>query len=1445
MLLCSAVLVVVAHIAAAQPATNAQPQGGRVVAGTASIGQTATLTQVNQASQRAAVDWNSFDVGSKQQVQFQQPSPSAMTLNRVTGADPSQIAGKITANGQIVLVNPAGVLFAKGAQVQAQSVVVSAAGISNQNFMAGRMVFDQPARPDAAVVNQGRVTVKQTGLAALVAPRVENDGVISARLGHVVLGGAETATLDLYGDGLLSIDVTGQIKRAPVDKDGKVATALVTNTGTVLADGGTVLLTASAVDGVVQTLVTAGGTISAPSVGGQTGRIAVRGTGGAVLVTGGVLAQGQQSGTTGGQIEVNATGAVTLASTARVDASGQAGGGTIAVGTTLARAKGGPGVTPALTAANVAVAAGAMITADATGKGNGGRVTVLSTQSTSMAGAISGKGGPTGGDGGFVEVSGSTAFSLTGPIDVSAPLGQLGSILLDPTNLTVVNGQAPVCISASCTYSADQDQALTNSGTLVAGAQNNTPSNQVSNGAIGALTGNIELQATNNLDVTAPIALAGDGQGLTLRAGNNLTVDSGVAITTSAGAVVLTAGDPAIPGNNPAGQLVFNGSLNTVAADASAADASLSSGTGGIALGGSLNVGTGTLTVAGGPIKESATASIIAGNLQSSGVVSGTVSLLGTNSVTNLGNFAVGGSGNFALTDNIALNVSGTVSVSGNNSQLYLQSSGGITIGFSGAIQNPGSNATASFQTDSFSTSSGFITSPNVELAPNTPNSTVTLGGTGSGLLLPDLTGITASTVRIGAISVPATTGLTTTAGSIVVAGAFGTSGITLELDSNGQISGSGALTANTLTGRAVSRVILPSATNAVSNLGAFTAGTEFALNNGSTALQITGPIGVVGNNAFLSLTAGPITQTAAGTITAANLGVGSSGAVDLSTATNAIGTLVPYSVNGDFKLNNGITPLFINSFLNVGANTVALTAGPITQAANTGSTTSGAPITAGTLTGSSSGAVDLSTVSNAIGNLGAFTAGGDFALNNGSNALQITAPVNAAGHTVTLNAGAITQTAAGAITAGTLTGSSSGAVDLSTATNAISNLGAFTPGGNFALNNGSTALQITGAFAGGGNAVTLTAGALGIDAPVTAAALQFAVSGAVSQSGAINVGTLSGSAASINLDAAGNAIGTFGSLQGQNSIAIATAGNIVLYGAVATPDLRIDANGTITQTGGSLAVGTLSGSALHLANFATNASVANLRSFTVTGSEFVLNDTGPLTIAGPLSAQYIAITALDQVTLTGTIATLGLPLAQQSSLAGTTGPGSYITVLPGTTGTGVFTAAGGAAIVPLGGPTATLRIGVPGAGGQIAFSGLVAPNASLVLDIGDGGVANGTLDVAGLLVLGSHHDATLFGTVDGFGSFGAAFDARIEPNVDPAYTINGCAIGSAACLLTQDALLALIAQVSAAANPAIAADNLTSKSVVAVPPLPAPFGGASDADSGDLVPPNISTVDY
>ena len=244
--------------AQAEPTPNARPQGGAVVVGSASIVASANTTTINQTTQRTAITWTGFDVGSNQAVQFNQPNSGAIALNRVTGSDPSQIAGRITANGTIVLVNPSGVVFSQGAQVNAQSVLITTADISNQNFMAGRMVFDTPGKPTAMIVNQGTITVAQAGLAGLVAPAVANSGVINARMGKVVLAGAATHTVDLYGDGMLAIDVTKQVTQAPVGPDGRVVSALVTNTGTIRADGGIVVLTASAIDGIVSNLIDAG-----------------------------------------------------------------------------------------------------------------------------------------------------------------------------------------------------------------------------------------------------------------------------------------------------------------------------------------------------------------------------------------------------------------------------------------------------------------------------------------------------------------------------------------------------------------------------------------------------------------------------------------------------------------------------------------------------------------------------------------------------------------------------------------------------------------------------------------------------------------------------------------------------------------------------------------------------------------------------------------------------------------------------------------------------------------------------------------------------------------------------------------------------------------------------------------------------------------------------------
>jgi filamentous hemagglutinin family protein len=430
----TAVVLVLPRGATAQPVSNVQPQGGIVVAGSASIGHGPSTTTIDQASQRAVINWPSFDVGSQQTVTVDAPSATAVTLMRVTGPIPTQIAGRVNSNGQVVITNAAGVDFYKGSQVNTSGLLVSAAGIGNQNFTVGKLVFSQAPRPNATVTNAGKITVGQAGVMGMLAPAVVNQGVITATLGSVALLGAKTATLDLYGDGLVAPDDIGPVTVVPIGMNGKPRTALVTQTGIVSAGGGSIELQGSAASGLIATLDSDSGTISAQTVGAKLGSIVFGAVGGGIRVGGTLRALGGFPGETAGTIQLLATGTVALGAHANVSASGEAGGGTVAIGTTVARAAGGPSVTSTTTSANVKVPAGATVAANATGDGSGGHITMLSTTKTVLAGAASATGGPAGGNGGVIEISGATVV-LTGTTDLSAPNGQTGTLLLDPHRL--------------------------------------------------------------------------------------------------------------------------------------------------------------------------------------------------------------------------------------------------------------------------------------------------------------------------------------------------------------------------------------------------------------------------------------------------------------------------------------------------------------------------------------------------------------------------------------------------------------------------------------------------------------------------------------------------------------------------------------------------------------------------------------------------------------------------------------------------------------------------------------------------------------------------------------------------------------------------------------------------------------------------------------------------
>ena len=192
----------------------ALPNGGEIVSGTGAISQPTQQDMViNQNTQKMITNWNAFGIGSAESVQFVQPGISSVALNRVIGADPSVIIGKLSANGQVFLSNPSGVLFGQGAVVNVHGLLATTLQISNQDFLDGNYHFTQdPNQPLTSVINEGELTA--SGYVGLLAPGVVNSGTIVADLGSVALGSGTEATVDFTGDGLISFSILGTVEAA-------------------------------------------------------------------------------------------------------------------------------------------------------------------------------------------------------------------------------------------------------------------------------------------------------------------------------------------------------------------------------------------------------------------------------------------------------------------------------------------------------------------------------------------------------------------------------------------------------------------------------------------------------------------------------------------------------------------------------------------------------------------------------------------------------------------------------------------------------------------------------------------------------------------------------------------------------------------------------------------------------------------------------------------------------------------------------------------------------------------------------------------------------------------------------------------------------------------------------------------------------------------------------
>ncbi len=406
------------------------PTGGQVVAGNAGISSSGTGMTVTQTSDRAVIDWTGFSIGVDNNVIFAQPGASSATLNRVRGDAISTIAGSITSNGAVYLVNPNGIFIGETGAVNAGGgFVASSLDISNDDFMSKKHNFVGTGA-SASISNAGRITAGQGAYVALLGGAVSNSGTINVPLGRLGLGSGEQIALDINGGNFMQVAVPSALVTG--------GNTLVDNSGTIVVLGGSVQMKAAVLRDAVRNLVNMSGTISADSATGQAGSIELSASDNGRVSVSGALSASAAAGN-GGSVTIEGRD-IALGESAAIKATGASGGGTVLVG------GGYQGEGDLAHAQTLDMASGAMIDVSATQDGKGGTAVLWSdvgdsNSVTDFKGVIRARGAGSG-DGGLVETSGYLADVAGGFVNAGSDHGAGGTWLIDPSDTTITQAVA-------------------------------------------------------------------------------------------------------------------------------------------------------------------------------------------------------------------------------------------------------------------------------------------------------------------------------------------------------------------------------------------------------------------------------------------------------------------------------------------------------------------------------------------------------------------------------------------------------------------------------------------------------------------------------------------------------------------------------------------------------------------------------------------------------------------------------------------------------------------------------------------------------------------------------------------------------------------------------------------------------------------------------------------
>ena len=1175
------VLLITTCLVGSSALAGSGPSGGDVVSGRAHIGHpNPNRTVVHQSTDKALINWDSFSIPSGSTVVFKQPNQGSITVNRVVGPSASAIYGDLLANGQIWLINGNGILFGKGSQINVEGLIATTSDITNDDFKKGNYRFSAPSKnPDAAVVNVGTIRAGRDGSIVLSASAVANEGLIQANLGTVVLGGAKAFTVDMDGDNLIRYQISSAVTETPHDSSGAAVGALVSNSGTIKADGGRVLMTVRAARNVQDDIINNTGIVEATSVSSHNGEIDLEAGRNGTVDAGGTLdASGDNKGETGGTIRV-AGQTVNIEKGARLDASGDSGGGTILVGGNF------HGAGHMRQAHATYVARTATINVDAIRKGDGGRVAVWSNGNTYFAGRISAKGGALGGAGGFVETSGNhLGVGSHALVNTSARLGTVGQWLLDPNYAEI---EAP----ADGNSDGDgYDYEITSSALATSlGLSNVTISatNEifVESGLTYSSAHSLTLSSGGNIDVGGSIQNSGSGA-INLSASGTVTIIGGyyaagdVEVGSASGTTTVTAANLTVESYAGNAQLGYhgNGGGNIVVdltGDLNVTVSNFNSGTGYAQIGNGDAFGNGggltnitgniTLQVAGATLLDQSNGGLTwIGNVaNNSGVESGNVTLVtGTlNEVAVSGSpfdqmiaadlgtsSSTGGDFTLALTNTaVATPPSGIVYSSPH--ALSLLSTNGITVDY--PIQNSG--------TGNLNIVGGWNT--NVVSAAN-----LIANGVSTVLTTPGAYGNNNGDVVIGGNSAAGNVAVGTKNGTTTVAG----HNVTVEADNGTALLGYLGGGQGNVAVLAAGNVFVTASNGQLAWLGNYS--------NNSSDGNISGNLSIVG--ASLTVQGGgagsraQIGNHSAGTNSdAGNININVAG--NLSDTASGLGS-VAYIGNSCGCAGTG--NIVIASGGNILLTSDAGATGGGTRIGNSGS---------GTITVTASGNITLDAVSSyaLIGNLGTGTFGGNINVTSGGTVALDTGSDNTSAAIGNQEVGA-TSTISGNVT-----------VNAQSVAENVNGLNSVAQIGNNGFNS-------TGDVVGGNVTVTTSGG------PITLAALgqgsraQIGDFGLANSTvtGDITVSSSGGALALSALDSGANAqIGNIGGLISSGNMTV-NAGAISLAGQT-----TIGNSGASTDSGNV----TISGQSL-------NGDIGSIMTSDLQGGNFTLALSGnsPVTIA-------------------------------------------------------------------------------------------------------------------------------------------------------------------------------------------------------------------------------------